>query len=95
MIFAGPSSFSSVTEAASVKQWAQPCRSGLLRRKGMAVGDMGTPGMSTSIAADTNSWSQQGTLRVCSPSSDKGLHAQHAKECFRVQVFLISSNPEK
>lgn len=69
--FAGTSSFSSVTEAvipecsmgtAGGKQWAQSCRSGLLRRRGMNDGDLGTnrvdastPGMSTSLAADTNS----------------------------------------
>lgn len=46
---------------------------------GMNRVDASTPGMSTSLAADTNSCSQQGAARVCSPSSDKGLHVQHAK----------------
>lgn len=46
---------------------------------GTNSGDSSTSGMSTSLAADANSCSQQETLRVYSPSSDRGLHEQHAK----------------
>lgn len=55
---------------------------------GTNTGDANTPGMFTDPAADTNSCSQQGTLRVCSPSSDKGLHAQHAKAVLEGRLSL-------